>query len=105
MPTALTILAAAALATNAATFNDGRPPERFTQGATVSVEFRDQAGIDVECQALFGQPPAGAKTNACFTGRKVIMPNPCSFPKTDTYAHLLCHELGHVNGWTAAHQK
>ena len=28
----------------------------------------------------------------------IIIPNPCAFP-WDSYAALVCHELGHVNGW------
>jgi antirestriction protein ArdC len=31
------------------------------------------------------------------------MPNPCAFPDSDAYAHLLCHELGHANGWPPTH--
>lgn len=100
------LLLAAATATvtaNATPYNDGAPPQRFRDDVTVSIDIRDQAGIDSECHAMFGAPPPGMKTNACYTGKKVIMPNPCSFPKTDTYAHMLCHELGHANGWPSTH--
>lgn len=29
--------------------------------------------------------------------------NPCLFPSDDLYALLVCHELGHINGWPADH--
>lgn len=28
----------------------------------------------------------------------IVLPSPCAFP-WDAYAALVCHELGHVNGW------
>lgn len=107
--TLIAVLAGAAAATTIAAaagstpFSDGRPPERFQSDRTLVIEMRDQAGISGQCQALFGKPPQGMKTNACYTGDKLIMPNPCSFPPTDTYAHMLCHELGHANGWPSTH--
>ena len=96
------LAAAAALLPGAGAFSDGRPPERFQGDATVQLEVTDQAGVDRVCQPLFGKPPAGAKTVACQTGRRVIAPNPCLYP-TETYAQMLCHELGHANGWASTH--
>jgi hypothetical protein len=109
MPSGVLFLAAAAaagsvgLAANSTPYSDGAPPNRYKRDQTVTLEFRSQAGIDQGCQSLFGKPPAGMKTNACFTGQKVIMPNPCDYPETETYAHMLCHELGHANGWPSTH--
>ena len=94
---------ATALAPNSTIYSEGPPPERFQKAATLTLELSDQAGIDRKCQALFGRLPDGLKANACHTGDRVIMPNPCSFPQTETYARLLCHELGHENGWPATH--
>ncbi len=99
----LAAAAVTALAPNAALFTDVTPPTRFQQDATVVLQTSDQAGIDGACQTLFGKPPTGRKTNACFTGQRVIMPNPCAFPASDAYAHMLCHELGHANGWPSTH--
>jgi hypothetical protein len=93
----------AALAANSTPYSDGAPPARFQKDVTVTIEMREQAGIDAGCRALFGAPPSGMKTNACYTGAKVIMPNPCTYPETDTYAHMLCHEIGHANGWAPTH--
>ena len=39
---------------------------------------------------------------ACEKNKKLILPNPCLYPEekdVDSYAHLLCHEKAHVNGW------
>ncbi len=102
---ALVLLATSAIAQTPppTPFSDSRPPERLQGDATTVVQFTHQAGIDASCQSLFGAPPPGMKTNACFTGKKIIMPNPCAFPDSDPYAHMLCHELGHVNGWPPNH--
>jgi hypothetical protein len=101
----LPVLAATsvALAPNSTTVSDARPPERFLADKTVTVQFTDQSGIDKVCHPRFGTPPAGMKTNACATGSRVVVPNPCDFAQTERYAHLLCHELGHMNGWPSTH--
>jgi hypothetical protein len=105
MPLALPLLAVAAitLAPNSTTISDARPPQRFHDDRTVTVQFTDQTGINRVCHPRFGAPPAGMKTNACATGKRVVAPNPCEFDQSDAYAHLLCHELGHMNGWPATH--
>ena len=101
----LVLAAAAALAMppKPTPFSNGKPPARFQGHATVTLQVTDQQGIDAVCHALFGQPPANMKTDGCQTGERIILPNPCTFPETDRYAALLCHELGHANGWTMNH--
>ncbi len=94
--------AAALVAAGANLFSDDRPPERYRANAAFTVELKDQAGIDRSCQPLFGEPPKGMKTDACATGERVILPNPCDYPE-ESYARMLCHELGHVNGWPPTH--
>ena len=97
------VAAATALAPNSTVLSDVTPPARYQGDATMTVQATDQAGINAACNPLFGAPPAGMKTNACATGRRVVVPNPCRFDQSDRYAHLLCHELGHVNGWPSTH--
>jgi hypothetical protein len=99
----LVLAAALAAAPNSTPYSDSRPPVLFQRDATMTLEVANQGEIDDTCHALFGNPPSGMRTQACTSGRKVIMPNPCSFPDSDAYAHLLCHELGHLNGWPATH--
>jgi hypothetical protein len=91
------------LAPHSALFSDATPPARFQHDRTITLEFAQGSDITRECQGRFGVPPAGYKTNACYTGTRAIMPNPCTFPQTDGYAHMLCHELGHANGWPRTH--
>ena len=98
------VLAAVAAPSAPALFSDAKPPARFQGPTTVVLQVTDQAGIDRVCHPLFGKPPAGMKTDACHTGEKVVLPNPCTFPQSDGYARMLCHELGHANGWSANHE-
>jgi hypothetical protein len=97
----LQLLIAAAVA--ATPYSDARPPVTLQQNRTVTVEFAGQGRINSVCHSLFGAPPAGMKTNACATGQRLMLPNPCAFGPSDRYAALLCHELGHANGWPSTH--
>ena len=97
-----TTLAAALAAASTTMFSDDRPPDRYRADAAFTIELRDQSGIDRTCHPLFGVPPKGMKTDACSTQGRVIMPNPCDY-STETYARMLCHELGHINGWPLTH--
>lgn len=99
----IALLAVTALVAQVGFFSNATPPVRYRHNATLTVDLQDQAAISRTCQSLFGRPPPGAQTNACFTGERAILPNPCTFPKSDIYAHLLCHELAHRNGWPATH--
>jgi hypothetical protein len=40
---------------------------------------------------------------ACANEGWAIMPNPCAW--RDPYAKMMCHELGHANGWAAGHPR
>jgi hypothetical protein len=84
-------------------YSNERPPERFQGNATIVLTTADQTGVDQACLAQFGPAPEGMKTDACETGGRIFAPNPCSFPETDLYARILCHEIGHANGWPATH--
>jgi hypothetical protein len=97
----LQLLLAAAVAVTP--YSDARPPAALQQNRTVTVEFTGQQRINSVCNSLFGAPPAGMKTNACATGQRLVLPNPCTFGPNDRYAALLCHELGHANGWPPPH--
>lgn len=83
--------------------SDDQAPLRFRSNNTAIVSF--VSVIEQYC----GIAPPGYVFMACETlykGNPVIfMPNPCAYPDSDAYAHLLCHELGHVNGWPATHGK
>jgi hypothetical protein len=55
-----------------------------------------------EINQLCGPPPPGYIIMACVDkigGHVMTVPNPCVYKDHDAYARLLCHELGHTNGW------
>jgi hypothetical protein len=99
---ALAAAAVLASAAPASLFTSAQPPERFQHAATFVVEVQNQQAIDARCQPLFGTPPPGMKTDACSMNGRVILPNPCAYP-SESYARMLCHEMGHVNGWPPTH--
>lgn len=97
------IAAAAVLSSHPSYYSNQIPPARYQGDTTVQLQITNQSGIDQVCHKAFGAPPAGMKTDACEIDGRVIAPNPCAFAATDPYAKLLCHEIGHANGWPASH--
>jgi hypothetical protein len=81
-------------------WNTDVPPPKYRGNAVVTVYFEDPNQIQTEmthnvaCKGTFF---------AYQVNKEMHMPNPCTYPKTDAYARLLCHELGHRNGWPAWH--
>jgi hypothetical protein len=88
---------------NATWYNTGSPPIRYQKDVTVTIHFQSPEKIDRDSQgprsvcgsAVFAYTNANNKT--------MHMPNPCTYPQTDAYARLMCHEMGHVNGWPGYH--
>ncbi len=54
---------------------------------------------------LCGEHPTSASDQAlsCFSKDILLATNPCTRLDKGWYERLLCHELGHVNGWAADH--
>ena len=83
---------------------DGPPPIQYQGDNIAPVIFVDPSQIDFLC----GSSPPPYKTLACVTWQKVegkavpvmAVPNPCG-PQWagEGFAYIMCHELGHVNGW------
>jgi hypothetical protein len=75
------------------------PPAQFRKGTTATVEFLPSHEIIPRCIER------GAKmlANACADTKLITITNPCEYPR-ESYAKRLCHEMGHINGWNAAHQ-
>lgn len=90
---------AAAQLTPGASWRD-RAPVRFQQDAAAIVRFTTPAEIQQRCPF---PPGSGLVAVACTAGLTVYLPNPCTW--SDPYAVLACHELGHVNGWSGAHER
>lgn len=79
----------------------GPAPGRYRGDNHAQVVFTSrQEVLDAACP-----PTADYTALACTVGkRRITLPNPCLWPN-DPYAVLVCHELGHVNGWSAKHEK
>lgn len=89
--------------TAAGTINDGLPPERFMADNYATVVFTNRI------EGFCGKLPAPAQIIACrrrtVEGQDVLfLPNPCGLGNVEFYARIACHELGHVNGWSADHE-
>lgn len=82
--------------------NDLPIPVQYQGGAAILVHMvDDQKTLDTIC----GAAPAGMQKLGCQTavnGVEIVVMNPCRYPEaTDpkSFAHLMCHEKAHVNGW------
>lgn len=86
-------------------YDNDLPPARYQGDATVSVSFASTRGVNDRCAQVVGQSPPGRHWGACHLSTGIIIfPNPCLYPD-QPYAKLMCHELGHANGWPADHPK
>lgn len=92
---------------NATYCNTGLPPERFQhKDVTILVTYKPTLlQVNLECNG--GELPTQGIILACtrrsiFGQWQTILPDPCIIAN-DPYAGLVCHELGHVNGWPIYH--
>lgn len=78
-------------------FSPALPPKQYQGDTRVQVRFTASAS------AMCGIIKASAGSIACAPvgGDLIIAPNPCTW--RDPYAKMMCHELGHANGWAAGH--
>lgn len=93
----------------AASYNNDLPPIKYQVNPKASViVIVDNTNSKEAC----GVAEPGWRLMACtmMTDKGVpvlLMPNPCLYPEAvsdiHSYAHLLCHEFGHVNGWNTEH--
>lgn len=84
---------------NATWYNTDEPPTKYQSNSRVVVTFLTPEQI--ESQMSTGN--CSGTTFAYEDEGGLHLPNPCKYPKTDAYARLVCHELGHHNGWPAYH--
>lgn len=78
------------------------PPEYNTRlDKPVKIVFTDPIFVHLGCG---GQLPSEYQIFACarVNGDRILMPDPCAHTE-ESYARLLCHELGHIKGWPADH--
>lgn len=67
----------------------------------VSIRFSHPLFVHLGCG---GDIPSKWQILACaeVNGDRILMPDPC-FHTEESYARLLCHELGHIKGWPKDH--
>lgn len=100
--------AAELISAPAPTVHDGSPPARFRGANDARVVFSDNVGRDcVDAGHKIGFRARTDLTNACAVlggpETVLIVKNPCR--ESGEYARVLCHELGHVNGWPVNHPR
>lgn len=85
-------------------YNTGSPPKRFQKDVKVMVYFQNPNIIN-RGGGYHNRPFCGSTVFAYSDpdSKTMNLPNPCDYPQTDAYARLICHELGHINGWPAYH--
>ena len=91
----LAIAAALQLAAHSTLLSEGPPPARYRANTSFVITLVN----DIE--AACGKAPRGYVFLGCTRGRTVYMPNPCT--TRESFARILCHEAGHVNGWPRTH--
>lgn len=84
---------------------DFRPDTPQRSDTAIRVEFVDSHLVGRRCAqrgaTYSGQPAMDAIS--CANAAMITAPNPCSVIDGGWYARLLCHEMGHVNGWPQSH--
>ena len=80
---------------------DGWPPARFTGDTKAQVTFVAPDKVAKACE----EKDPDHVLEACQDGGHIVLPNPCTFPLTDNYARLACHELAHRSGWAGNHPR
>jgi hypothetical protein len=85
-------------------------PQQYQYNRTVKLHTMTQDEITRQCGDP-GSTKDGVRlyVMACadINGKDVYMPNPCLAPEVkdiNSYAHLLCHEIAHTEGWVHKEQ-
>jgi predicted Zn-dependent protease len=95
------VVLAVALATGFLVTDNLCVPQQYRGNAKVTVYFTDEKGIAKHC-GVSRDPSLTTLACSQINGHKMVVLNPCLDQDADTpetYAHVLCHELAHVNGW------
>lgn len=91
-----------AIAPNSTLYSTATPPARYMVERTTKVVTVKADLISDLCAKHVGEPRPGRAWAGCAVGGTVYVPNPCG-SVDETFAQLLCHELGHANGWPRTH--
>jgi hypothetical protein len=79
-----------------------QPPSKYQRDTFVGVQFGSAATVRADC----GRTSSGGWAAACEQrdGTRIpllVVPNPCG--RAEAYALMLCHEIGHAEGWELWH--
>ena len=83
------------------------PPVDLRGANVATVHFVDTQGeLNKICDDMVGPRPPNWNWRGCaeVKGQHIFTFNPCNF-KDEFYARLMCHELGHINGWAKYHPR
>jgi len=75
------------------------PPVRFQGDSTITVTFAKPELVQELCRQR--DEPRDPRMIGCADKGSMHVPNPCGID--EHYAQIVCHELGHANGWPADH--
>lgn len=78
---------------------DWQPPQSMQSDTIVGVEFTNDETILARC----GKDAAACEWRDGKKRPLIVAPNPCDFTG-ESFALVMCHELGHANGWPADHR-
>lgn len=73
-----------------------QPPAQYRKPVNTVVYFVDRSQVETLCSKSENDRVMGCANPK---SKVVVMPNPCDWPLGEAYAELMCHELGHINGW------
>lgn len=84
-----------------------QPPAKYQGDNLVVVRFLDPDKVPAACTSGVIDMNGGVVT-ACVlragtVAQVMIVPNPCTWPNVSDIKQIMCHELGHANGWPANH--
>jgi hypothetical protein len=71
---------------------------------TIAIEFVQPTGLTARCVERGALTGGGEGSAACRVGSLLTVANPCHVAQRSWYTEMLCHEMGHVNGWAANHR-
>lgn len=76
-------------------------PPQFQGDNTVIVKFMSFEDIQKQCGEA--EPPRVRYGCAVISQPRMYVLNPCGWEESKTqgtYAHYMCHEMAHTNGWS-----
>jgi hypothetical protein len=77
---------------------------RKNEPRTIAIEFVQPSGLTARCAERGALTGGGEGSAACRVGSLLTVANPCHVAQRSWYTEMLCHEMGHVNGWAANHR-